>query len=1139
MKVPLSATVRKNKETQEEKLVISRNGIDERINLPFKPFVLVLKDKFVDAIGPIEIWTKVPENILTEYTRLEFNTQNELREFLNRNKERKQYIFNNSYIEQILISHEDFFYSYPHTNDLIILFYDIEVATKGDGMFPKPINNEVLCIGYSIWKYYASGTKEKIKQCNINSYNEKDLDIKILEEFREIIKEEDPHIIADYNGTDFDIPYLIERYKLTGVSMEGIGRNNKEMYLYNNDVIIPGRIHFDIYASNSGVIKDQTLSGIKSKSLKELSRFYKIKQDDTELPHHIENLLKLWKEDPDLLYKYLDDDVLRTEGVGNVYIRNCITLAEMLGIPLNNVINMYSSLIPKLFIGRNMEKEKLINTETNFQRYNQKTGTIAKLGEKYQGALVGLYKDGFFPEVYKIDFAAMYSSAMQTWGLGPDTTELVEVRPYTGKYKFSRDSKYNWYNVPDENFKCNLLIKVRNDKEGFLSREISKLKLERKRLKGELKTCSPDHYDTIYSQQNAIKVILNSLYGIFGLSSSIYGDMIISLMITAMCRWTTGNVIRWYKDELIELDSVTGNTPIYVRNKITKHINIIPIEDLHESNDKRYKYIGPYEILTRNGWKNIRYTKKHLVNKNIYRIKISDGYVDVTEDHSLFNINKIEITPKDIICNETKIETCIIPSNNIVEDKFSNDMCWLLGFLIAEGSVYVEYTKNGRMKRQVSFNGNDIELMKKVEKISNKIFNTKSFGYSKFKLHNTLESSAVYKVQGGYNKTICSWLKNTCYTGNAKDKKVPEFIINGTKEMKEMFLEGLMIGDGYKTISKDNRNIESLDSKFKSLAAGVRYLWNSLNNETICNIRKDKENITVYRKRVPYSNGTLRKIDRNIVTQNRIICTNEYVYDVSTEDGTFVTALGDIVLHNTDGLILNNKVDEKEVNNKLNKLMKTKFNIDKNYMIMELEEFGRAYFYAMKNYVVQEGTKFIKHGVNFKSSKICKVVDRAIDLAISHWFNNVPKDQVIREAYDFKDLGIEWFVERVKLSKEQVDYDDQTNMRLLLAKQVEMKTGQVCKEGTQIHYVITKSQLPFKELKQYYKKGAKWNYVFIKYVDNISNVNISYYEQLIDKVLGRFGIVKNEQINLFKELNVSTRVSLNKKPLDVVPEDEI
>lgn len=796
-------------------LSIIRNGTTEIVDAPMKPTIWVQKDKFPELEGKVEIWTKVPENEDREYIKCIFNSLEDCRAFRADCKDKQRFILTNNFLEQIYISYPEFFRQYPHDTDLTIMFVDLEVATKGDGFFPKPITNEILCIGYSVWKYTNDGKKEKREHKIIKGFNLEAeriasttaADRTIIKEFVQDVRRIDPDIIAGYNSSLFDFPYLIDRAKLIGESLKGTGRNNKEMYVKGEEVRIPGRIHFDIYNSNAGVAKDQTLFGIKSKTLKELGRFYKVKatvfgeqntpteivMNDVEVPGHIENLLDLYKKDPLNLYNYQDADIFRTEWVGQVYIRNCITLAENIGVPLADIMTMYSSFVPKIFIARNMIQRNMINTESNFQRYNSSNGSIAILGTKYEGALTGLYKDGYIPKAYKIDFSSMYPSAIQTWNLGPDTTSFVQKLPYTGKYKFSKDSKYNWYNIPDKNFKCNILIKVRNDVPSLLKTEIAKLRLERVRIKKEMKAAGPETRQILESQQYALKVILNSIYGVLGLKSSAYGDMMSAIMVTGMCRWTTGKVIRRHKNELVELD--------------------------------------------------------------------------------------------------------------------------------------------------------------------------------------------------------------------------------------------------------------------------------------------------------------------------------------------------------TDGLILDKDIDVDLTNEWLNDIVKNNFDIHDNYMQMEKDELGAAYFYAIKNYVLEEEGKYIIHGSSLKASRACKLVDRAVNLAIAHIFNNKPKEEVLAEALDFKGLQLEDFEERVRLTMEPREYDDQYEMKLMLAKQMELKTGQLGTKGTQFNYVITKTQLPIAELRPYYKEGAK-NYTFIKWVTSTDELDMNHYKELVLKTLDKFGISEYVQMNLFGETFEPTR-SKRDKPLDKIPEEEV
>jgi DNA polymerase I len=744
--------------------------------------------KFPDISAPIETWKKIPDHKDTEYYRMTFETMAENRDFIVENKDKSRYVYNNMYLEQLFISEPDYVLQYPNTDDLVIMFWDIETKTVGDGRFSKAPEQPILMIGYSIWTYDSSkGKGTKVKEVIIDEFKDNEIqDTKILSTFVDAIGHNDPDIIAGYNSERFDLPYLYERCKIRRVSMEQMGRNGREPWLtHDNQIYINGRIHYDMYKK---VKKDQSLFGMKSKNLKEVARHYKAPLDkdlDIELKEEIQNTYKVWKNDHKRFRDYQSADVVRTEHVGLVYIRNDVTLAERLQVPLNNTMNTYASFIPKMFVARNMHRLGIISTETNFSKYNSLTGTYETFRKyngkelKFQGALVGLYKHGLFPMTYKIDFTSMYPSSICTFNLGPDTTKLVDIKPYTGKYHFKKTEKFNWYRIPDKNFNVDMIVRVRNDVEGFLKKDIKMLWDERKKIKTAMKIskklgANDDSYNALDSQQLAIKVILNSIFGMQGLRTSTYGDMITAAMITGLCRYTSSKVIQKYENKLIELD--------------------------------------------------------------------------------------------------------------------------------------------------------------------------------------------------------------------------------------------------------------------------------------------------------------------------------------------------------TDGMAIDAKVDEDDTNEWLNELVEDKFDITDNYMQMELDEVGEAYFCAMKNYItIEDGTTKL-HGSAIKSSRFNKIQDRARDLAIEHVFNQKPIEEVVREAYDFSDCPVSDFESRVRLAKDTSSYDDKSGQVVFLAAQYSESTGNVCEEGTLLPYVVSKKHRKEEVFKSFYKgrKTTGDNYTYVGYIDNAEEIDHRYYTDQVDQMLAMFNICKVEQQDAFE-----------------------
>jgi DNA polymerase elongation subunit (family B) len=163
--------------------------------------------------------------------------------------------------------------------------------------------------------------------------------------------------------------------------------------------------------------------------------------------------------------------------------------------------------------------------------------------------------------------------------------------------------------------------------------------------------------------QLAYKVTCNSLYGQVGATTSpiCYKEL-------AACTTATGRkMVVTARDltlntfagaKLTYGDSVTGDTPLLVMKN--GFANIVSIEDLNNEwvpyeefkpmdtnrREKQQTYVD-YKIWTNEGWAKINRVIRHKTVKKLYRIRTEMGVVDVTEDHSLLDINKKIIKPME------------------------------------------------------------------------------------------------------------------------------------------------------------------------------------------------------------------------------------------------------------------------------------------------------------------------------------------------------------------------------------------------------------------------------------------------------------------------------------------------------------
>ena len=162
--------------------------------------------------------------------------------------------------------------------------------------------------------------------------------------------------------------------------------------------------------------------------------------------------------------------------------------------------------------------------------------------------------------------------------------------------------------------------------------------------------------------QVAYKVTANSLYGQIGArTSQIY------LKDIAACTTATGrNMILLAKDfleknylaEVIYGDSVTGDTPLVLKMPD----NTIEIRPISQLADIWFKYKDEKEqgkinamVWTQGKWAPILRVIRHKSNKTLYRVNTNQGCVDVTEDHSIIDIDGNQIKPTACTPLVTKI----------------------------------------------------------------------------------------------------------------------------------------------------------------------------------------------------------------------------------------------------------------------------------------------------------------------------------------------------------------------------------------------------------------------------------------------------------------------------------------------------
>jgi DNA polymerase elongation subunit (family B) len=546
MRIPLVANA------YGENLLMTVNKKLLRQPLPFKPYLIAEKPNQHLQSTDIKM-IRIPDNQEVTMFKMEADTVQ-----LNDDKAKQLMMEGKSfcklpYLEQLYVDMPDYPLQYPNTNELDVLYLDIEVLTKGDGIFPRAHNRPIIAIG----------CKHNDNPVQIFDRYTRGNDSGLLEDFLEYYRAVDPDVLVTYNGHSFDLPYIIQRMEKHHMGLDQLGRYGKFRYKEGQeDIEFNGRVHLDCIIPAR---KDQSLFGIKSRGLKDVSAWYGFKA--LSLGDDVTNTQALIGTPQ--LREYLESDVNATKVVADVYLPNAVALAELVQVPLGSIVGCFPSFIPKLICARHCKRLNLVPLDSNKDRYGNikededgkptgevEPGRLYTLGSRFQGAIVEARKFGYINKILKVDFASMYPSAIRTWNLGPDTTRITAVRDYTGKYEFYRKGKTMVLVIPDENFNKDIEVTVDMSRTGFLKEEIEKLAAERKRLKALLKEAKTkaetDAYD---SRQTAVKVIMNSIFGYMGSAYANYSDMATGLTITGMCRWTSRYVSSVLGDAIVNIDT--------------------------------------------------------------------------------------------------------------------------------------------------------------------------------------------------------------------------------------------------------------------------------------------------------------------------------------------------------------------------------------------------------------------------------------------------------------------------------------------------------------------------------------------------------------------------------------------------------
>ena len=534
-------------------------------------------------------------------------------------------------------------------------------------------------------------------------------EINAIREFFTIVREINPDVMTGHNTENFDWDFIEVRLKLAGSSLSemttgifprGIYKRKKQAVLklggemeYYYPTIMWG---FNITDSLHAVRRAQALdSNMKKADLKYVTKYSKLNKKnrvyvpgkiinstwaDTKNEYAFDNNTGEWfkitnkllsKKDADgnYLYKktdinlvnvkdnitykivtgkyiverYLLDDLYETDKVELQYNQSNYLVCKTLPVSFEKVCTMGTAAIWKyIMLAWSYENDLAVPQLIESKRFT--------------GGLSRLLSVGFVDRVVKLDYNSLYPSIILTWGIR-SPIDIMNVMSALLEYILTEREYYKGLKAEFGEKVDDIKLKL---KDKTLALDLIK-ELEKQLAINEQGKSRNDKL------QLPFKIDANAFFGSYG-SGSVFpwSDIDCAEETTCVGRMCLRLMIKRFSDLRyfpIVGDSFTSDTPIYVKYNFTNLLDIVPISSIIDSNairvdglGREYDYSKKHlKILCRSGWCEPTYIYRHKTNKDIYRISDKGLCVDVTEDHSVYDINKKEMSPKEINKN-TKLE---------------------------------------------------------------------------------------------------------------------------------------------------------------------------------------------------------------------------------------------------------------------------------------------------------------------------------------------------------------------------------------------------------------------------------------------------------------------------------------------------
>jgi DNA polymerase I len=314
----------------------------------------------------------------------------------------------------------------------------------------------------------------------------------MLQRFVEIVKSENPDLLMGYNSDNFDMPYIRDRATKLNVKM-GLGTDGSGLKFmrrgYTNSALVKGRIHVDLYLLSRRYLQLDRYT---------LERVYMELFDEQKVDVPGDEIFEYWDcggEKLETLFKYSLDDAVSVTKIGEKLLPLSMELTRLVGQPFFDIARMATGQMVEWYLIRKAyEIGDMVPNKPSSSQYSERRG------KKAAGGYVMSPVKGLHENIVSFDFRSLYPSIIISKNVSPDTLVM--------------EGNDNDCNIAPE-----LGHKFLKTPVGFVPSIIGNILKERVRLKTQMKNAvNPREKQVLDVQQQALKRLANSMYGVYGYS---------------------------------------------------------------------------------------------------------------------------------------------------------------------------------------------------------------------------------------------------------------------------------------------------------------------------------------------------------------------------------------------------------------------------------------------------------------------------------------------------------------------------------------------------------------------------------------------------------------------------------------------